>query len=163
MTNTKERMEPGREPHSEDDKIIVQCQSCGKRYKVRYICKKCLSKHATVVEPKIPVPEDKQPPEPANAMVKKILSTPKEELNPKPQPKWQKFVGDTHNRSMICPHCGERGRVTTSRGKQKSGISGGKATAAIFTGGTSLLFTGLSRKHKVTKCHCHKCGARWSF
>ncbi len=49
------------------------------------------------------------------------------------------------NRAMVCPHCQTRGSVYTKAVTQKKGVSGGKATAALLTGGVSLLATGLSR------------------
>ena len=64
---------------------------------------------------------------------------------------------------MVCPHCSERGSVRTERVRVKSGISGGKATGALMTGGLSLLATGLSRKQEVTVADCTNCGASWSF
>lgn len=65
--------------------------------------------------------------------------------------------------AMICPHCQSHGTVRTQSVKQKKGISGGKATAAVLTGGLSILATGLSRKEKLTSAYCTKCGARWTF
>lgn len=64
---------------------------------------------------------------------------------------------------MICPHCQTKGTVTTTHVRRKVGISGTKATAAIFTWGISLLATGLSRKETATEAHCSKCGATWRF
>jgi hypothetical protein len=46
---------------------------------------------------------------------------------------------------------------------RKAGISGGKATGAILTGGLSLLATGLSRKERLTEAHCDNCGSTWTF
>jgi len=46
------------------------------------------------------------------------------------------------NPKMICPHCQEKGMIRTVRISQKTGISGGKATAAILTAGWSLLVSG---------------------
>lgn len=60
-----------------------------------------------------------------------------------------------------CPHCGLTGQVRTKEAKQKRGISGGKATAALLTVGTTMLVTGLSRKQKVTEAHCSNCESRW--
>lgn len=60
-----------------------------------------------------------------------------------------------------CPHCGLTGQVRTKEAKQKRGISGGKATGALLTGGVSILATGLSRKQKVTEAHCSNCESRW--
>lgn len=59
---------------------------------------------------------------------------------------------------VVCPHCQTRGAVRVKREKQKQGVSGGKATAALLTGGVSLLATGLSRKGWVTQAHCGNCG-----
>jgi hypothetical protein len=67
------------------------------------------------------------------------------------------------NPEMVCPHCQVKGKIVTSPGIIKGGISGGKATAAILTGGVSLLATGLSRKDSVTNCHCFNCGSNWTF
>ncbi len=64
---------------------------------------------------------------------------------------------------MICPHCQTKGTVTTRKVRRKAGVSGGKATAALLTGGISLLGTGLSRKETVTEAHCSKCEAVWRF
>ncbi len=63
---------------------------------------------------------------------------------------------------IICPHCQQKGGVSTKNVKQKKGISGGKATGALLTGGLSILATGLSRKEKVTQLHCKKCGMSWT-
>jgi hypothetical protein len=73
------------------------------------------------------------------------------------------FLFYTINPNMVCPHCQTKGFVKTMRDEIKSGISGGKATGAFLTGGLSLLATGLSRKQKVTKCKCTKCGSEWLF
>lgn len=64
---------------------------------------------------------------------------------------------------MICPHCQTPGHVKTEKTKVKAGVSGGKATGALLTGGLSLLAVGLSRKTKATKAHCGNCGADWIF
>ena len=52
---------------------------------------------------------------------------------------------------MVCPHCQEKGHVRTQPVTRKKGVSGGKATAALLTGGVSLLATGLSRKEQSTE------------
>ncbi len=65
------------------------------------------------------------------------------------------------NASMVCPHCTSTGTVKTKAVKAKRGVSGAKATAAVFTAGISLLGTGLSRKEKLTEAHCTKCGMTW--
>lgn len=51
----------------------------------------------------------------------------------------------------------------TEQVKEKAGISGGKATAAVLTGGVSILGTGLSRKQRVTRATCGECGSVWTF
>lgn len=67
------------------------------------------------------------------------------------------------NELMICPHCQQKGYVRTKPIIQKKGISGGKATAAVLTGGASVLLTGLSRKEANTQAHCDYCGQTWIF
>ena len=67
------------------------------------------------------------------------------------------------NLVLLCPHCQTKGSVRTKAVNAKSGISGGKATAALLTGGVSLLATGLSRSEIVTQAHCDKCGSDWRF
>jgi len=67
------------------------------------------------------------------------------------------------NAQLICPHCEERGKVHTKLVKQKKGVSGAKATGAIFTGGVSLLATGLSRKENLTEAYCRHCSSTWHF
>jgi DNA-directed RNA polymerase subunit RPC12/RpoP len=69
----------------------------------------------------------------------------------------------TRRPEMVCPHCQTRGRVTTQSIWQKKGISGGKATGALLTGGVSMLATGLSRKEAATRATCGNCGSRWVF
>lgn len=64
---------------------------------------------------------------------------------------------------MICPHCNRKGTVSTKRKMAKQGISGGKATGAVLTGGLSLFATGLSRKVPVTEAHCSGCGVTWTI
>jgi hypothetical protein len=65
--------------------------------------------------------------------------------------------------AMVCPHCQTKGQVRTKKVTQKKGISGGKATGAVLTGGISLLATGLSRKEDATQAHCDKCNSDWYF
>lgn len=64
---------------------------------------------------------------------------------------------------VVCPHCMERGRVRCKEIKNKKGISGGKATGAILTGGVSMLATGLSRKEAATQAYCENCKSSWQF
>ena len=40
---------------------------------------------------------------------------------------------------IVCQHCQTKGKVVTEMARVKVGISGGKATAAVLTGGWSLL------------------------
>lgn len=67
------------------------------------------------------------------------------------------------NPQLVCPHCQTRGEVRIKSKKVKKGVSGGKATAALITLGTSVLVTGLSRKEGVTQAYCEKCGSTWRF
>ncbi len=67
------------------------------------------------------------------------------------------------NAAMLCPHCGERGLIRTKKVLAKKGISGGKATAAVLTGGISVIGTGLSRNEVETKAHCDFCKNDWAF
>lgn len=67
------------------------------------------------------------------------------------------------NPAMICPHCNTKGHIRTKEVESKKGISGGKATAALLTGGISLLATGLSRKEEATQARCGHCKNVWSF
>jgi len=69
----------------------------------------------------------------------------------------------TVNPEMVCPHCQTKGMVRTKRTTQKQGISGGKATAAVLTGGASLLAVGLSKKGEVTQAICEHCQCQWVF
>lgn len=64
-------------------------------------------------------------------------------------------------KAVVCPHCQQAGRVTAKRVKVKAGVSGGKATGAVLTGGLSLFATGLSRKQQVTEMRCGNCGVTW--
>jgi hypothetical protein len=64
---------------------------------------------------------------------------------------------------MVCPHCQKKGEVFTWPVSVKRGISGGKATAAILTGGISVLFVGLTRREELTEARCDNCEAKWMF
>jgi hypothetical protein len=65
--------------------------------------------------------------------------------------------------NVICPHCQMKGGVHTKNVKTKKGISGGKATAALLTGGISMLATGLSRKESGVQAHCTNCDVTWNL
>ena len=67
------------------------------------------------------------------------------------------------NPELICPHCGVKGKINTSSVRQKKGISGAKATGAVFTCGLSMLATGLSRKEDMTRAHCGNCDSVWYY
>jgi hypothetical protein len=67
------------------------------------------------------------------------------------------------NPAMICPHCQTKGQIRSKLVDKKKGISGGKATAAVLTGGLSTLATGLSRHEEVTQARCGNCKSLWSF
>jgi len=62
---------------------------------------------------------------------------------------------------VSCPHCRTVGNVRVKNSRQKAGVSGGKLTGALFTGGLSILATGLSRKETVTMAYCDNCTVEW--
>lgn len=64
--------------------------------------------------------------------------------------------------SLLCPHCNTKGNVYRKAVKESDGISGGKATGAILTGGTSLWLTGLSKQYEAAKLRCKSCDSRWA-
>lgn len=70
-------------------------------------------------------------------------------------------AGNMRRPEMVCPHCQTKGSVLVSKARRKSGLSGGKATGAVLTGGVSVLATGLSRKQSVQACQCTNCGMKW--
>lgn len=74
----------------------------------------------------------------------------------------QKRIRD-QQAQIVCPHCQQKGCVTTRPVTRKKGISGGKATAAVLTGGFSVLATGLSRKQAETEANCSNCGSIWHY
>lgn len=82
--------------------------------------------------------------------------------NASPEQREQMLYGPL-NPHMVCPHCNVSGRVRTKSVTQKKGVSGGKATAAVLTGGISMLATGLSRKQNNTQAHCGNCQNKWFF
>lgn len=63
--------------------------------------------------------------------------------------------------AIECPWCHVLGKVSTRSVRRKKGVSGGKATGAVLTGGLSVLVTGLSRREEVTELSCGSCGVRW--
>lgn len=65
------------------------------------------------------------------------------------------------NDQLVCPHCHSKGTVYVGPAQRKRGISGGKATGALLTGGFSLLLVGLSRKQLFTHLSCTRCGMEW--
>lgn len=79
---------------------------------------------------------------------------------------WRELVAafDTvgTNPSIECPFCHVVGRVRIWQRQVKRGISGGKATGAILTGGLSLPLTGLSRKQWVRRAKCTNCRMAWT-
>ena len=67
------------------------------------------------------------------------------------------------NPQLKCPHCQVQGKVNPHSVKVKQGISGGKATGALLTGGLSLFATGLSRKRRAIEARCNSCGVTWTI
>jgi len=101
-----------------------------------------------------------------NKVQNKVAQMSPEELSKyrKEQAERQKMTTyGTIKPQMICPHCQTKGSVRTKPVTKKTGISGGKATAALLTGGMSMLATGLSRKEGMTQAHCEKCNNTWTF
>jgi ribosomal protein S27E len=116
--------------------VAVKCKHCGEFLD---------SSTATALQPALPTVYP--PPNPSTK-----ISPTRPVLPPRPRGNAPK---------VKCAHCGKTGDVDTKRIKQKKGISGGKATAAVFTAGISLLGTGLSRKEEVTEARCKNCGVTW--
>jgi len=67
------------------------------------------------------------------------------------------------NPLLVCPHCQTAGQVRLKPSPQKHGVSGSKATAALLTGGASLLAVGLSKTGTATQARCGKCQSGWTF
>lgn len=65
--------------------------------------------------------------------------------------------------AIECPYCHVTDQVRTKSVKAKKGISGGKATGAVLTGGVSILATGLSRKEHETVLTCGNCHMTWTI
>lgn len=74
---------------------------------------------------------------------------------------FQKAQEAVPNDMIVCKFCQSKGTVHTGIRQRKRGISGGKATGALMTGGASLFATGLSRKQNVTHLWCTSCGMEW--
>jgi hypothetical protein len=75
----------------------------------------------------------------------------------------EKPAKDARDAKLFCPHCQQFGFVTTEPTTVKRGVSGTKATAALLTGGVSMLATGLSQQEVITKASCSNCGSTWLF
>ncbi len=63
--------------------------------------------------------------------------------------------------NVVCKFCNTAGQVWVTLAERKRGVSGGKATGAILTGGLSLFLTGLSRNETVSRLNCKNCGMNW--
>lgn len=80
------------------------------------------------------------------------------------KPLWPHLAPIDHAaRNLVCPHCQAQGTVVRRGATVKRGVSGGKATGVLLTGGLSMLFTGLSRKQAVTQSCCTNCGSTWTI
>lgn len=75
---------------------------------------------------------------------------------------WPQASEPDSDSRIVCPHCQTAGKVRSEQVKVKRGVSGGKATAAVLTGGLSTLGTGLSRKQTVTSMRCGNCRTTWT-
>lgn len=87
-----------------------------------------------------------------------------------PQPSHRRNPGrprggsPTFRPKLVCPYCQTNGCVSTERVKVSvSGVTRAKATAALFTGGLSLLIGGLTDKERITRASCSNCGVSWRF
>lgn len=76
---------------------------------------------------------------------------------------WESLEGYSLNKEIVCSQCGKKGCVMTKRVRVKKGVSGAKVTGALFTGGLSILATGLSRKEWATAAKCKNCKSQWHF
>jgi hypothetical protein len=65
------------------------------------------------------------------------------------------------NPKLQCKYCNGTESVRYKRFTRKAGFSAGKATAAVLTGGYSLLATGLSKQEGVGKFYCENCKMSW--
>lgn len=76
---------------------------------------------------------------------------------------WKMYEANkpTLNEKLACPHCQTVGQVTAGVVTRKKGVSGGKATGALMTGGASMFLTGLSRKEAARHLSCGNCGMEW--
>lgn len=72
-----------------------------------------------------------------------------------------KRLRDEGAKRIVCPHCGVRGCVSVLPIGVARGVSGGKLAGAWFTGGLSILLTGLSRDQRVTQAKCSNCLMTW--
>ncbi|WP_156409743.1 hypothetical protein [Nocardioides sp. Soil796] len=77
--------------------------------------------------------------------------------------KEQQKAAAAQQSKIVCPHCQTAGGVTRRDVRKKKGVSGGKATAALMTGGVSMLATGLSRKEGTAVLSCSNCGMEWAI
>ena len=75
--------------------------------------------------------------------------------------KWQDQEANKGSAKIVCPHCQTQGSVTIKMLTRGKGISGGKATGALFTGGASMLATGLSKNVPTRHLTCGNCAMEW--
>jgi hypothetical protein len=97
----------------------------------------------------------------ASGRVSATTNAPSTKLPARKPSFWQTLAHGALRKDFQCPHCKKTGCVYTREVKVKSGISGGKVTGAILTGGLSLFATGLARKDKKTEAYCDNCKVRW--
>ena len=67
------------------------------------------------------------------------------------------------NSEIICQHCQQKGSVSISKIKAKTGMSTFKILMAFVTVGISILFVGLARKESKNKATCLNCKTSWVF
>lgn len=78
-----------------------------------------------------------------------------------PEAKQEAMTRAEAQKLIICNYCQQSGGVTVRNIQQKQGVSGGKATSALLTGGVSLFAVGLSKKGMVNELTCSNCRMTW--
>jgi hypothetical protein len=108
-----------------------------------------------------PIRPDREPLPAAPPGMPTPLTRRREETPTQFQKRVQARAASRAREQIVCPHCQVAGHVRATQTKVKKGVSGGKATGALLTGGLSMLATGLSRKETVTQMHCTNCNVTW--
>ena len=62
---------------------------------------------------------------------------------------------------VVCPYCHVKGQVSWRSRTDDGGISGDKATAALWTGGLTIFSHGLTNKVQNREAKCGNCSMMW--